>query len=311
MPSYISHAIMGEQLYNEICRINALKVNINVEELRGYSLGSDLSFLSLKLKNDPQNFRTRDFFLNILKYIKDNKLFYNSSVMALLYGHIAHYFLDINTHPLIYYIECGCKKVGVLSNHDLVEGYLSSYLSKIILDKDIMDIKADYFSKINLNDIETLKLLSNAYGDIYGDYEIIRSYKKVKFLFSELESFIKSGLLSKEYLIKFSRFDEFLEKNNLTTDEILNSNNAIFTNPITGVCQNDSFVELYYKAIDMTLSAINEVNKYLYSGYSIDNLLNVFKNLSYDTGVDCSLGKEFLYVRNYKRRNLILKKPLI
>lgn len=302
MPSYISHAIMGEELYKEVLRVNGLEIPIEVSEVRGYSLGADFAFLSKKLSHDPQNYRTRDFFLGLVKYIKDNKLVNNSRVMAMLYGHIAHYFLDINTHPLIYYTEQGSKSVGLLTSHDLVEGYLSSYLANKILKCDIMKVRADYFSKIDLNDAEVVKALSFIYGDIYGDGKIIRSYKKVEFLFSKLETFIKSGLVSKKCLMNFSRFDEFLFKNNLTREEIVNSSNSIFTNPVTGIGQNNSFIELYYRSIDMALNAIKEVHKYLYHGYSIDCLYGVFRNLSYDTGVDCGLGKEFIYVRSSNRK---------
>ena len=75
MPAYISHAIMGEQLYNELNKAgNIIKTDISKEEVRGYSLGADLAYLSKKLKHDPQNYNTRDFFINIIEYIKENKL---------------------------------------------------------------------------------------------------------------------------------------------------------------------------------------------------------------------------------------------
>ena len=155
MPAYISHAIMGEQLYNEATQEHLIsRIPINIEELKGYSLGADLAYLSKQIKKDPHDYCTKDFFINIIKYIKDNNLTENSQVIALLYGHIAHYFLDINTHPLIYYIECGCKKIGNISNHNLIEGYLNAYLSKIILGKNLMEIKSNYFNQIDLTNKE-------------------------------------------------------------------------------------------------------------------------------------------------------------
>ena len=296
MPAYISHAIMGENLYNEAKKVDELKTDISSEEFRGFSLGADLAIFSKKLLKDPHNFYTRDFFLYLINYIKNNKLECDNSIMALLYGHMAHYFFDLNAHPFIYYIECGCKREGLISNHDLVEGYLSSYLAKEILNKDIMEFKASYFNQICLED-KVSKILNTTYGKIYGDYNIILSYKKVIFLFSFIENLVKCGVFSKDFLIKFSSFEKFLKVNNLSFEELLNIDNNVFLNPITGNCYCDSFMDLYNRAIDMSLEAIGEVNKVLYDGYSDDNLGNIFKDLSYDTGENCSLGNKFVYVR--------------
>ena len=75
MPSYISHAIMGEQLYNESIKEKLFsRVNINKDEMKGYSLGPDPSYLSPIIKKDPQNYHTREFFENIIRYIKENNL---------------------------------------------------------------------------------------------------------------------------------------------------------------------------------------------------------------------------------------------
>ena len=298
MPSYISHAIMGEQLYNELNKDgNIFKTDISKEEVRGYSLGADLAYPSPKLKKDPQNFYTRDFFINIIEYIKENKLTENKHVLSLLYGHIAHYFLDINTHPLIYYIECGCQKVGLISNHNLVEGYLNSYLANKILGKNIMDIKSNYFNQVELSNKETTKLLNTIYGKIYGDPKIINTYKTVINIFSIIENILKSGSLSPENLIQLSNFKRFLEKNELTPEEITNTTNSTYTNPVTGEKHNESFIELYDRSIDMSLDAIKRVNNCLYSSSPISSLDKVFTDLSYDTGVNCSLGKKMTYVR--------------
>ena len=85
--------------------------------------------------------------------------------------------------------------------------------------------------------------------------------------------------------------------NNLTLSEITNEENNIYRNPITGEIHTDSFLELYEKSIDMSLKAIQEVNKTLYDNYSIDRLENIFENLSYDTGVIYPLIENMPYVR--------------
>ena len=298
MPAYLSHAIMSEQLYNESSKDqNLFKIPISKSELRGFSLGNDLSLISKRLTLDPQNNHTKEFFLSMIKYIKENNLIENPHIISLLYGHMSHYFLDINCHPLIYYIEFGCNQIGLIPPHDLVEGYLSSYLSEKILNKDIMDINQTYFNQINLHDKEIVNLLNYVYGNLYGDYQIIKTYKHVLNLFTILEKSIKNKLLTKEKIIKLLKFQEFLHQNNLTKEEINNENHYIYRHPLTGKTHSESFLELYLKSIEMTKEAINITNKYLYGNKPISNLEQVFVNLSYDTGVDCSLGRNFVHTR--------------
>lgn len=298
MPAYISHAIMGSEVYENSQNCGKVfKVLVDENEFRAYSLGADLSTLSKKNQKDPHNYYTQAFFLNMINYIKDNKLIDNGHVLALLYGHMSHYFFDINTHPLVYYNECGCEKVGMLSCHSLVEGYLDSYLSQKVLGKDIMEVKADYFSQVDLSVKEVAELLNNVYGKVYGDFRIIETYKKTFMIFKILENVIKSGLVSKKTLISFSRFNQFLEQNDLSINDLTNEDRQIYTNPVTGEVYNDSFMELYDKSIDMTIDALIKVNEYLYGNSTLASLENVFTDLSYDTGVSCSLGKKLVYVR--------------
>lgn len=294
MPAYISHAIMGEELYKKLKTDKKnVKLPISKDKLKGYSLGVDLSELSKKTTSDPQNYHTREYFIKMIKYIKENNLVENEEVISLLYGHIAHYFLDINTHPFIYYIESKCQKIGFISPHNLIEGYLSSYLSKKILGKDIMEIKPNYFNKIDLSNPEISRMLNTIYGEIYGDYKIIKSYKITLKIFSHIESIIKSGIISKERLIKISNFIKFLEKNNLTTRDLINENHNTYKDPITGKKHTESFMELYQKSIEENIEAIYIVNKYLYSNGNIDSLKSVFTDLSYDTGTPCKNKKTY------------------
>ena len=297
MPSYISHAIMGNDLFNISSKTNIFRIPITKEELRGYSLGADLAILSRKIKKDPHNYYTQSFFLSMIKYIKENKLNENAHIMSLLYGHIAHYFFDVNAHPLIFYIEQGCKKVGPIPSHHLIEGYLSSYLSEMVLKKDIMEISPEFFSGINMNEKEIIKLLDTIYGKIYNDSRITRIYKKTLMIFKSIESLIKNNAISKKVLISFTRFTEFMFRNNLNYNILTNDVNETYLNPVTGERHNESFMELYYKSIEMTLDAIIKVNSYLYGNMPLSSLESVFKDLSYDTGVSCSYGKKLIYVR--------------
>lgn len=304
MPAYISHAVMGDNLYEE-CK-ELFKVPIDRYVLRGYSLGTDLATFSKKVERDPHNANTQAFFINFANYIKNHHLSEEPLSLAILYGHIAHYFLDINMHPLIYYVEQGCKRVGLISPHNLLEGYLDEYLVKKVLNKDIMEIKADYFDKLELNNPQCFHLLNEVYGQTYHDYHIINSYREVSFWFITLEKLIKeSPFITKETLIKFVQFREFMKTNHLVYNDFHNESHEIYTNPVTGEKHRESFMELYEKSIDMAIDAIKKVNNYLYNDTSINSLLTSFKDLSYDTGVPCSLGKKLIYTKKISSINSI------
>ena len=160
-----------------------------------------------------------------------------------------------------------------------------------------MEIKPEYFNQIDFKNKENPKLLNTIYGKMYGDPRIINTYQIVINLLSMLENILKSGMITYDNLVKISNFKKFLERNNLTIEEITNESNDTYTNPVTGEKHNESFIELYDKSIEMSLDAIEKVNTYIYKDKPLDTLDSIFTDLSYDTGVDCSLGKKMSFVR--------------
>ena len=304
MPSYISHAIMGNELYKNLEEEKLLYIPIDKKELRSYTSTPDYALMSKRVIKNTHSTYTRLFFLNMISYIKENKLLENSNVLSLLYAHISHYFLDINTHPLINYLEDNCQTNNILSNHTIIEGYIDSYLSQKILNKDIKEIKPSYFTKVDFYDKDLIELINNIYGKVYNDYNMIDTYKSVQRLIKSLEILIKSKFISKQTLISFSNFHNFLINNNLTLDNLTNENKDIYIDLITGEYLTNSFLELYQKSIIMTLEAIYEVNRYLIEDKPISNLYKVFTDLSYNTGVSCKLENSKIYKRTKEKRKL-------
>ena len=300
MPAYITHAISAEDLYFDAQEDIALfKVGMSLKELKTYALGVDLA-LPAKSFN-AHNQHTQAFFLNLIKYVKDNKLYLNSHVLAFLYGHISHYFLDVNVHPFVFYLEKGCQKVGLIKPHNLVEGYISSYLCQKILKTDITYVDESYFNRANIADKEIAKMINTVYKATYGADNVSETYRETLNAFIFLEKITKNPLISKDMLIKISGFKKFLTENNLLVEELINEFKETYLNPVTGSKHSESFIELYALAIEMTLDAIFKVNQYLYGNASLDSLKSVFTDLSYDTGVPCEMGKKFNYVKQIRR----------
>lgn len=129
MPSYMSHAIFGESLYNKIKIEKNLFSDILIDDLKMFSLGADLSYYC-DHGDYTHNYKTKEFFLEMIKYIKQQGLYMNKSIMAYLYGHLGHYYLDKNVHPLVYYNSVNMKTASILPTHILIELYIDYYYGK-------------------------------------------------------------------------------------------------------------------------------------------------------------------------------------
>ena len=298
MPAYLTHAIMGNAIYNNAKSDNKLfKINIPLPILKASTLSPDLTKLS-KSNFNSHNKDTDLYFFNMIEYIKENKIYNDLDVMSLLYGNISHYFLDIYTHPLIYYISENCVSLNKLNSHILTEGYISSYMSEKEQHTDYMNLKSNYIGSLNFANPNLKNLIRETYYKTYNDLTILKSYKTTFELIKLIEKLTKENrFTSKEKLIKLSKFKEYLEINNLAKEDLTNEQKEVWTNPVTNEKHSESFIELYNKALTKTYEAIYHVNKYLYDNESIDNLYKIFTNLSYDTGVSCSLGKNLIYVK--------------
>lgn len=295
MPLYISHAIMGNSLYEEAKKDERLfKLSINKHSLRGYSQGMDFAIFS---NPNAHSNKTQEFLLTLIQYIKENNLTEDSEVLVLLYDHISHYFFDSKAHPLIYYVEKGCQKVGMFTPHNLVEGYIDTYLIKNIMHKERVQINEHFFNKVNLKNPVIIKLIKDAHQTTFQDKNIMKSTYLVLLISSIIEIVSENPIMTEDFLIRLSSFKKFLEVNQLTYEEIVNSSNATWRVPTTGEKHQESFLQIYQDALSRTLEAIEKVNEYLYDGKSIFSLEQVFPNISYDTGCPLSLGLDMKYVR--------------
>lgn len=298
MPAYLTHAIMGNTIYNNAKSDNKLfKIDIPLPILKASTLSPDLAKLS-KSDFNSHNKDTDLYFFNMIEYIKENKLYNDLDAMSLLYGNISHYFLDVYTHPLIYYISENCVSLNKLNSHILTEGYISSYMSEKEQHTDYMNLKSNYIGSLNFANPNLKNLIRETYYKTYNDLSVVKSYEITLHLIKLGEKLTKENrFTSKEKIIRLSKFKEYLEINNLSKEDLTNEQKEYWTNPVTNEKYNESFIELYNKALTKTYEAIYHVNKYLYDTESKYNLYKIFTNLSYDTGVSCSLGKNLIYVK--------------
>ena len=67
MPSYISHAIHGEKLFDELNNEKLLKEDVEVSKLKGYTIAYDYAYLVKGLDN--HNNSAKDYLLFIIRYL--------------------------------------------------------------------------------------------------------------------------------------------------------------------------------------------------------------------------------------------------
>lgn len=294
MAAYLNHAQMALETYNKILKEQLLKTEINSKLMTAFSHGIDLSGYNYLTHNT----KTQEFLLHFLSEIKQQKKIEDSTIMAMLYGHICHYFLDTIIHPYIYYIEKGTKPVlgQIVSGHLLVESYLSSYILKKRLNKYIMDVPAsNYFtlSPKNCNEI-----LNQLYYQIYKVKNVARNYQCTLMLILFCEKVLKTTFLNNQNLCeKVVSFRRYLDANHLTLDEIANENHQTWLHPVTGKAFDKSVLDLYLESIEKATETIEQTNKYLYGDISLDSIKNYFPNISYDTGINLDENQEMKYCR--------------
>ena len=113
MPSSITHGYFALDVLDKL--ENKYIKYIDKELLKAFGQGPDpLYFYNLATlskgkyirNNYPEllhNYKTKNFFITLIKEIKERKLEKNKQTISFLYGFICHYALDTTIHPYILY----------------------------------------------------------------------------------------------------------------------------------------------------------------------------------------------------------------
>ena len=317
MAGSLTHLYFTKDIYNKLNKDQKELLKNHQDLLNIYGQGFDVLFFDFlnknrKLSNYFHNNNTKDFFINTIKYIKDNKLEQNPEAISFLYGFICHYSLDTIVHPYIIfrsgYFYKKRKKETLKYNgvHDEYETYIDSYFVNERENKNINEIDISKF--LNYKNYESNNELINYvflntfnkknYSKVFN-----RSIKNMKFLYKILRN-DKKGNKKKIYKL----IDKITPKSskrlvNVSYNVKLNKNiyylnldKRKWSHPLDkNETYNLSFLELYENAIKNAMKLINASNKVLYKNENISYLDKYFTNLSYSTGKDCSIKKEFKY----------------
>jgi len=320
MPATITHAYFTMDVYDVLPKDIQDKLDINRFKMFGQSVDSFMFYnlFSILPGKDIRKFHnyfhdnnSRDFFVNLIRYIKVNKLDNDKDVCSFLCGFICHYVLDSIVHPYVIYktgkFDKKDKNTYKYNNvHAFMEVFLDNdmimrrentnpytykigkecfYLDKFShkLDKTIDFTFYKTFNIDNMSKIyyKSLKQMKNALVLFRRDpYGIKKDIYKLVDTFTPKSCF-RFEAISYHYPLK--------DKHNY-----LNSDNKLWRNPTTySITSHESFIDLYLKAIKEAQELICTSFDYIYDR-NVD-IEKVFTNKSYYSGLDCDKKLEYKY----------------
>ena len=325
MPSSMTHTYFGLDVLNNLPMNCQKKINNKIEYFKLFCQGSDpfmfYHFLLGKkakekmiIQSKQHKTNTRDFFINTIKIIQEKDLMNNGEVMSYLYGYICHYYLDLNTHPFIYYKSGLCKKNEPTTykyngEHQKLEYNIDLYMikknesitpHKYKVYKHIFEIKP--FSK------ELTEVINKSFENTYHYQNITTTYIScihyMKIFFKYI-NYDPTGIKEKIYknIDKITKpttikLEELSYHRNFETNlSYLNLEHKPWTLPWDNTkIYTTSFFDLYEKAKKESINAITEVTNMLDSNELNEKKLHkLFKNLSYSTGRPCEEKLEMKY----------------
>ena len=325
MPSSMTHTYFGMDIYQKLNKNSKDKIKDSIEYYKLFCQGSDpFMFYHFllgkkakemgKIQKMVHTTKTRDFFFSIIKYINDNNLSNNKYAMAYLYGHICHYYLDLYTHPFLYYKSGVFKKDNKNTYkynglHQKIEYAIDLYFIKNRENIDSKKFKV-YKEIFNVKGLppDLKNIINDTMGNVYSIDNISAIYENsiwyMKYFF-KLANYDPYGVKLKIYKLidnispkSFIRVKELSFYNKYKDiDRWLNLNNDIWYLPWDkSKYYKTSFLDLYEISMNEAIKTINEVTLMLDSKkLNKKRLYVLFQDLSYATGLKCGTEVKLKY----------------
>ena len=312
MPATATHAFFVKDVYDILPDNIKNKVNINRCKMFGQSMDS-LMFYNLfsalpgkemrKFQFRFHTCNTQDFFINLLNYIKNNKID-DTDTNSFLLGVICHFVLDSTFHPYIIYktgaFDKNNKSTYKYNNiHAFMESFIDNDMIarrekinpyKFNISKYCFDLRP--FS----NDLN--KTIDYVFFKTYGIKNMSKKYyKSLKQMRMAINVFRRDTYGVKKFIYKF--VDSFTTDRTYRFEAIsyhvpledkhnyLNLNNTMWRHPVNyDVTSTESFVDLYLKAIKSAKVIMCASWDFL-DNKSID-LSKIYPNITYTTAIDCT-----------------------
>lgn len=326
MPSSVTHAYFGNDVYDKL----PLKIQNKLKDYSGiYRIacqGADpFMFYHFFIGKKAHHFmdiqkkmhtsKTRDFFVTMIEEIYQNNYDKDGDVLAYLYGFICHYYLDLYTHPFIYY------QGGVFDKHDKntysynclhqrIEYMIDLYFIKMRTNASVYRFKNHQFLFSDMDFSWNLEKVVTKSMEIYGIDNIFSKYKKsLLFMkwFNYLTNYDPYGIK----LLLYSFIDKVTPNNFLKFQELsyhqdfsdvekyMNLEHLKWCYPWDkSNVFSTSFLDLYDIALKEAKNSILKIDKMFKDKHlDYDKLNQIFQNLSYITGLKCEKDVKMKYFR--------------
>lgn len=323
MPNIYMHARFALDIYDRLDIETKYLLIDQKSKLTTFAQSLDSFFIykikSFKSKSSFRDFahffhknKSKDFFINLINYIKYNSLENNPEIMSFLYGFLSHYILDSTFHPYVIYKTGEFNKDNpnsykYLGKHHLMETYLDKHF--ILLREKTNPIKYKFYNLLDTSHFskELNTLIDVVFKETYDVNKMSKFYYEslinMKFLYKHLRydptgikelsyklinPFIKNKIPTNIKYVSYHHHEKGLE-------HYLNLDKKNWNYPThKSKKSNDSVIDLYLKALFKCDNLIKDINDYLYHNKKID-LYKIIDNLSYATGIDCNSNKELKY----------------
>ncbi len=310
MPNIITHKIFAEEVLKKLDNADIRRV---IERnLQLYYIGSNgpdfLFFYHAKpweaLKNHDMNRIGSDL------HSRGINAFYQSAVhsicrekcesvkermTAYILGHLCHWALDMSAHPYIFYRTGNCCGKSAAHHHRF-----ESMMDTMMLEEFHGMTIAEYpYYEICTYDEEMLKAIARIYvpavrAALQKDIKVydlrvsLNEWKDIQRLLYDPHNYkivLLKGMekmLKKPWLISGN---VVLKHTDLHFD-ILNKEKREWMHPCDGSrTHRDSFMELFYQAVDIAVSVIEELYGCVAYGAPKEKLLSLLDDRAYDTGM--------------------------
>ena len=316
MPSTMTHTYFGLDVYNELPKNYQNKINNKLEHYKLFCQGSDpLMFYhffigkqakkAAELQKEIHTNNTKKFFTNIINYININNANQNQEIMSYLYGNICHYFLDLYTHPFIYYKSGKFNKNNKETYkyngiHQEIEYNIDLYMIKLREKEKPYKFKIyKYIFKIPKFDDELKNIIENTLQKTYNTNALNMYISSIHYmkLFFKYINYDPYGIKLKIYKL----IDKITKESTIRLEELsyyhnfeknlsyLNLEHKTWYYPWDKTQkQNTSFFDLYNIAKEKSLQTIITITNLIEEKTMEEKKLNeLFQDLSYTTGKPC------------------------
>ena len=296
MPSYKTHAIYTEEVIKEV----KVPIELDIEELKCFSMGPDvLSITDNELFEYEHANKVEEYFLSYMYLIINNHLLDDPQVISKFIGMYMHLVLDAITHWYIYYMTLGLKSDCIFDPHMTFEMIIDDYLSIIYNKTDPNYFKKRIIFKKNLK-----RIINELYTKVFHRDNVSKKYEIGIFTFQQFDKRIKmrkNPLI--QFISKIFKVGDVSFHNDLKTIEpLLNNNHETIYHPITGQPSNESFDDLWKKAIEIGQESLEGVINHLYNG-APNNSYFVNNDVSYNTGKSCKKRVKMRFYKKYNKKN--------